>query len=280
MKQKSLSVTTLWIVVLSLSVIAFASFIKTEEIPVVPVKEPKQETLELIRIADNLEHTPSAGFSNELSDSSTVTLEVSEAVMVSAPIEEPAEESVLEQIESESYLYVTELIDARVDPSDDAEVVGYLAAGDKVTVYNSIEDGWARVKLDKYQFAFVEAKFLSEESPLVKVSSTAYYDKYNRGSASGRRLVKGKSVAGRVSWLGRHAKIYRCNKDGSVGDLVGEYQFDDTGYGAQSGKGSSRICKGKTVGTIENGTCIDIFYNTESECYDWGRRNVYIQFVD
>jgi hypothetical protein len=115
---------------------------------------------------------------------------------------------------------------------------------------------------------------------MITVRATAYWDKYSRHSASGRELVKGKSVAGMVRWLGRYANIYACNEDGSVGELLGTYRFDDTGYGSSTGEGSSKILEGKSVGTIENGECIDMYVNSESECYDWGVRNVYIQFVE
>ena len=111
---------------------------------------------------------------------------------------------------------------------------------------------------------------------LTKVSSTAYWDKYNRTSASGRPLVKGKSVAGKLSWIHKYVDVYACNEDGSVGKYLGEYRFDDTGYGQESGVGESKILKGRTIGTIENGTCIDFYFETEDECWEYGRRDVYI----
>ena len=83
-----------------------------------------------------------------------------------------------------------------------------------------------------------------------------------------------------VKWLGKSVEVYRCNSDGSVGDCLGTYRFDDTGYGAESGYGSSRILRGRTVGTIENGTCIDFYKDTYSEAVNYGRRNVYIRFID
>lgn len=92
---------------------------------------------------------------------------------------------------------------------------------------------------------------------MLLVSSTAYYDEYNRHSASMRELIEGHSIAGKVSWLNRSVNIYKCNSDGTVGDFIGTYTFDDTGYGAESGIGESKILEGRTVGTIENGTCID-----------------------
>ena len=116
------------------------------------------------------------------------------------------------------------------------------------------------------------------KTTMVKVDSSAYCDKGR--SASGRALKSGYSLAGRVSWLGKTVKVYECKSNGSVGALKGTYRFDDTGYGKSTGSGASRILKGKSIGTIENGTCVDFFMNTRSECINWGRRPVYIEFVN
>ena len=114
-------------------------------------------------------------------------------------------------------------------------------------------------------------KFPTENMRLIEAS--AYCD--NGTSASGRQLRPGHSVAGMVSWLGRKAKIY--TKDGK---LMGTYSFDDTGYGKSAGYGESKILSGRCVGTIENGTCIDLYMATEGECMKWGRQNVYMEFTD
>ena len=73
-----------------------------------------------------------------------------------------------------------------------------------------------------------------------------------------------------------YADRYACNDDGTLGDLLGTYRFDDTGYGAETGYGDSIILEDKSIGTIENGTCIDFYRENESDCWSYGRRDVYI----
>lgn len=187
--------------------------------------------------------------------------------------------SVVELIPSGSEMYTSVNMNVRATPDKDSERVGGLNAGVKVTVKNDLGNGWVEIEF-KGKSAYICNEYLSYDAPLIKVSSTAYYEKSSRHSASGRKLVEGYSIAGMVKWLNKSVNIYKCNKDGSVGELLGTYRFDDTGYGAESGMGDSKILDGRTVGTIENGTCIDFYYTTESECIDYGRRNVYIQFID
>lgn len=187
--------------------------------------------------------------------------------------------SVVELIPSGSEMYTSVNMNVRATPDKNSERVGGLNAGVKVTVKNDLGNGWVEIEF-KGKSAYICNEYLSYDAPLIKVSSTAYYEKSSRHSASGRKLVEGYSIAGMVKWLNKSVNIYKCNKDGSVGDLLGTYRFDDTGYGAESGMGDSKILDGRTVGTIENGTCIDFYYTTESECIEYGRRNVYIQFID
>lgn len=187
--------------------------------------------------------------------------------------------SVVELIPSGSEMYTSVNMNVRATPDKNSERVGGLNAGVKVTVKNDLGNGWVEIEF-KGNSAYICNEYLSYDAPLIKVSSTAYYEKSSRHSASGRKLVEGYSIAGMIKWLNKSVNIYKCNKDGSVGDLLGTYRFDDTGYGAESGMGDSKILDGRTVGTIENGTCIDFYYTTESECIDYGRRNVYIQFID
>lgn len=187
--------------------------------------------------------------------------------------------SVVELIPSGSEMYTSVNMNIRATPDKNSERVGGLNAGVKVTVKNDLGNGWVEIEF-KGKSAYICNEYLSYDAPLIKVSSTAYYEKSDRHSASGRKLVEGYSIAGMVKWLNKSVNIYKCNKDGSVGELLGTYRFDDTGYGADSGMGNSKILDGRTVGTIENGTCIDFYYTTESECIEYGRRNVYIQFID
>lgn len=109
------------------------------------------------------------------------------------------------------------------------------------------------------------------------VDATAYYDAYGFGCGSGGRpLVEGLSVAGRVEWLDKDVDIYAVGYEDSVGELIGHYRFTDTGYGQASGIGESKILRGRTLGTIEIGQCIDIFFSSRQKCAEWGRRRVFI----
>lgn len=110
---------------------------------------------------------------------------------------------------------------------------------------------------------------------LIKVESTAYYDSNGYGhGADGRPLVEELTIAGKKEWLGYSAVLYDEDMN-----YIGIYEFRDTGYGQESGQGSSTLLKNKTVGTIENGTCIDIYFTNHQKCKVWGRRKVYMQLV-
>ena len=110
---------------------------------------------------------------------------------------------------------------------------------------------------------------------LICVDSTAYYDKYNHGyGADGRPLVEGLTLAGKPEWVGMSAVLYDTDMN-----YIGTYEFRDTGYGQSTGRGKSKILKGRNVGTIENGTCIDVYFDSYAKCRQWGRRKVYMQLV-
>lgn len=117
-----------------------------------------------------------------------------------------------------------------------------------------------------------------EEQPqeLIKVSTTAYYDVHGYGhGADGKPLVEGLTLAGRKEWLGMTAALYTEDME-----LIGFYEFRDVGYGQPTGAGQSKLLKGKTIGTIENGTCIDIYFSSYEQCKAWGRKTVYMQLIN
>lgn len=117
----------------------------------------------------------------------------------------------------------------------------------------------------------------TETQPELKqIEATAYYDSYGHGyGADGRTLVEDLTIAGRPQDLGKTALLY--DEDYR---LIGIYEFRDTGYGQSTGRGKSQILKGKSVGTIESGECVDIYMSTKAKCTAWGRRKVYIQYVN
>lgn len=176
-------------------------------------------------------------------------------------------------------MYPNTKVNLQSDASTDSEVLCEIDAGRDVYVSGYYDAEWYSVSYDG-KIGYMYSEYLQDENPVFKVSSTAYYDKYKRPSASMRELKEGYSVAGKVEWLHKYLLVYACNEDGTMGKLLGEYRFDDTGYGAESGVGESSILKGRSIGTIENGTCVDFYFESEADCINYGRRDVYIMVLD
>ena len=246
------------------------------------IKEIEVDNYESVVVNNN--NGVTAGVASVLYDATSIDIEKRQLELVQSSIEidvDTLENSTetISLIEPGTILYASTNLNVRLKPDENSTRLGGLKAGDKLIVNEDTGNGWVQVTYKDAQ-AYVCSDFLVTEAPMLLVSSTAYYDEYNRHSASMRELIEGHSIAGKVSWLNRSVNIYKCNSDGTVGDFIGTYTFDDTGYGAESGVGDSKILEGRTVGTIENGTCIDFFFDTEAECVDYGRRNVYIQFID
>lgn len=246
------------------------------------IKEIEVDNYESVVVNNN--NGVTAGVASVLYDATSIDIEKRQLELVQSSIEidvntlENSTETI-SLIEPGTILYASTNLNVRLKPDENSTRLGGLKAGDKLIVNEDTGNGWVQVTYKDAQ-AYVCSDFLVTEAPMLLVSSTAYYDEYNRHSASMRELIEGHSIAGKVSWLNRSVNIYKCNSDGTVGDFIGTYTFDDTGYGAESGIGESKILEDRTVGIIENGTCIDFFFDTEAECVDYGRRNVYIQFID
>ncbi len=102
-----------------------------------------------------------------------------------------------------------------------------------------------------------------DSEPFV-VECTAYCDE--GFTASGKPTVEGQTIAGAREWLGCMAVLYKVDEDGGIGEYIGTYQFTDTGYGID--------------GDILRGETVDIFMEDEDACWEWGRRNVYVQVID
>lgn len=246
------------------------------------IKEIEVDNYESVVVNNN--NGVTAGVASVLYDATSIDIEKRQLELVQSSIEidvDTLENSTetISLIEPGTILYASTNLNVRLKPDENSTRLGGLKAGDKLIVNEDTGNGWVQVTYKDAQ-AYVCSDFLVTEAPMLLVSSTAYCDEYNRHSASMRELIEGHSIAGKVSWLNRSVNIYKCNSDGTVGDFIGTYTFDDTGYGAESGIGESKILEGRTVGTIENGTCIDFFFDTEAECVDYGRRNIYIQFID
>lgn len=112
------------------------------------------------------------------------------------------------------------------------------------------------------------------DKQFISVDSTAYYNSNNSYCADGAWPTPG-VLAGKREWLGKSVKLYDKNKK-----YMGTYTFHDVGYGQSTGYGKSRLLKGRSLGTIETGECIDIFFNTYNECINYGRRRVYMVWIN
>lgn len=132
--------------------------------------------------------------------------------------------------------------------------------------------------IEEVEVEDTEAEIVEEAQEFILVDSTAYYDKYKVRKVHGYTLTEGRTLAGMTAWRGKWVELYRVNKDGTVGSLIGSYRFEDVGYGQSTGYGRSKLLKGKSVGTIECGLCIDIYFDTYKECINYGRRKVYMKW--
>ena len=164
-----------------------------------------------------------------------------------------------------SRLVAQQTVNVREMPSQESDRIGSFNKGSLVDTLSLCSNGWYKVSYTGDE-GFVHGDYLDEAAPMLKVEATAYWNKYNRKTADGSSCKTGITLAGKRSWLGKACYIYRCNSDGSVGECLGYREFHDTGYGKN--------------GDIPRGETIDIYMPTESECRHWGRKNVYIQFIN
>lgn len=85
-----------------------------------------------------------------------------------------------------------------------------------------------------------------------------------------RKKTKYGIVAGPKKWLGYTVEINAVAEDGSVGELIGLFEFLDTGAGMDTdgdGKGDSII----------NGQSIDVWVDSLDDAYAW--RDKYGDYV-
>ena len=103
---------------------------------------------------------------------------------------------------------------------------------------------------------------------------TTCYTWTGQPCANGQYPVEGLSVAGKEEWLGKTIIMYAVGDDG-VGDLIGYFQFTDTGYGISVPESEK--------GTIQLGRSIDVYRDNENGVNEWIATYgdyVYIQIVD
>lgn len=88
-----------------------------------------------------------------------------------------------------------------------------------------------------------------------KVQCTSYIEP-NKPTCTGSYRMDGTIAADR-SKLGSVAQVYKVASDGRLGDFIGYYEVNDTGYGAPTGCGKSKYPGRKSLGTIEAGITVD-----------------------
>jgi len=71
---------------------------------------------------------------------------------------------------------------------------------------------------------------------------------------SGQQTTEG-GIAGREEWLGMSCYLYSVSDDGSYGELIGQYTFNDTGYGVD--------------GSMINGASVCVWCPTLDDCNAW-----------
>ena len=214
----------------------------------------------------------------EINEVQALDTEQSEVKAEENEVEAKENELKLDNYDKVTLYVITSKLNVRSEANANSDKLGALYIGDCVESLGYIS-GWYMIDYNG-QDAFISEDYVTSENPFIGVESTAYWNQYNRPCANTQMPQANLTLAGKIAWLGKSCYLFKCNDDGSVGECIGYYEFHDTGYGQESGVGESVILSDKTVGTIENGTCIDIFMNTESECINYGRQNIYILFVE
>lgn len=88
-----------------------------------------------------------------------------------------------------------------------------------------------------------------------KIQCTCYIEA-GKPTCMGSHRMDGTIAAARQH-LGSVAQVYYVNSEGGIGDFIGYYEVNDTGYGAPTGRGKSEYKGRKSLGTIEAGITID-----------------------
>lgn len=175
----------------------------------------------------------------------------------------------------------------RVEPNKECEILEVLSFNHEIT-YAYYNNEWCMVKY-RDTIAYIHSSLVNTDKATVPsgnpedmigtgtylIQATAYNDKE---SATGVKLKANHSLAGAICFLGKTCDLY--TKDG---EYIGTYKFEDTGYGRDLGYGDTyfqKSHKGQGVGSIESGLSVDIWMNSEAECNEWGRREVYITIYE
>ena len=210
---------------------------------------------------------------SEIKSTYTPVREIGYTEEIIEETEEVKEESIYDK--AENFYVNANILNVR---DEEGNKIGEVKAGTMLVTFGQ-EYGMHKIFYNG-QFAYVSSAYLTKENPLVRVESTAYYNPNGNKTADCSECVANLTLAGKREWLGKSCYLYTVNADGTLGECMGYYEFHDTGYGQESGEGTSNILKGKTLGTIEQGSCIDIYMDTYNECVEYGRQDVAILFTN
>lgn len=105
------------------------------------------------------------------------------------------------------------------------------------------------------------------------IRCTGYCD---YGVTKSGEYVRNGIIAGKKEWLGRTCNLYRVNEDNSIGELIGSYEFLDTGYGIDVTTSNG------IKGSLELGKSVDVWHPSEESVWEWMKEYgdyVYIEFT-
>lgn len=102
--------------------------------------------------------------------------------------------------------------------------------------------------------------------PIKQMEATAYCNPTGNKTYSGTRTTEGLTIAGRKEDVGKCAAVWLVGDDGKLGEFLGYYIVQDTGYGS--------------TGEIQRGERVDIYMDSYDACIQFGLRQVYVQLVE
>ncbi len=109
----------------------------------------------------------------------------------------------------------------------------------------------------------------ADKYPVRKMRVTCYTYPPGSITASGSEVREG-IVAAKKGWMDALVILYDTDMN-----FIGYFEVKDTGFGIDK--------DGDGIGSIENGTSIDVFRSSLERCYEWTERYgdyCYVQIID
>lgn len=122
-------------------------------------------------------------------------------------------------------------------------------------------------------------QIFAAEDPVKLVKVTGYC--CGTHGSHGDRLEVG-HCAYRPEDYGGVLAIYEAHNNDDeyeIGEFIKYLEIKDCGYGTPTGEGESKIVKGKSIGTIEAGKQIDVYFPTLEECKEFMKETQGFVFV-